>query len=319
MTISSAEQFERIVDSGESVTERASPVYSRLLSFIRLMRPHQWTKNGFCLAGALFSGRFVALEADLAALATFGCFCAVSSSVYILNDILDRNRDRQHPKKCLRPIASGEISILPAEILGVGLAILGLAGGYQLGWAVLGCMILYILNNLAYSIKFKHRALVDVMSIAISFVLRLLAGVYAVDELPTTWITLCTFFLAMFLGFGKRRAELADVLPDEDKLQRPVLSRYTVQYLDYLVNSSSTMVMMCYALFCTTSGKNPSLIITVPIVFYAIMHYKRLVVLMRSGEEPERILLKDYRIQLCVAMWLASYFLVMYADVHLFR
>lgn len=292
--------------------------WSRLWCWVRLLRPHQWTKNAFCLAGVLFSGKFIILEADLAALGTCVTFCAISSAVYIFNDVLDRGRDRNHSKKCTRPIASGAISVSAAAVAGIVLALLALAGAFMLGPLVCWCVAFYVLNNLAYSCWFKHHALIDVLSIAISFVLRLLSGVYAVGELPTTWITLCTFFLAVFLGFGKRRAELADVIPNEERLQRPVLSKYTVQFLDYLVNNSATMAVLCYALF-TTSGKNPSLVVTVPIVFYAIMHYKRLVVLMKSGEEPDRILLKDYRIQLCVFLWLISYLIVMYGDVHVFR
>jgi 4-hydroxybenzoate polyprenyltransferase len=290
-----------------------------MLAYVKLLRLPQWTKNGFCLAGLFFSGKFVDPEAVQAALLTFGVYCMASSSVYIFNDLLDRERDRKHPKKCHRPIASGAVRIPAAALLGVILAGTGLAGASVLGGSVLGCLMLYLVNNVMYSLRLKHIPLFDVLCIAFGFMLRLLAGVYAVGELPTTWITLCTFFLALFLGGAKRQAELAGLIEEEDKMRRPVLSKYTVQFLDYLVNSSAIMAMMCYALFTTTSGKNPSLVVTVPIVFFAIMHYKRLVMVLNFGDEPDRILLKDLPIQVSIMLWLVSYFVVMYSGIRLFQ
>jgi 4-hydroxybenzoate polyprenyltransferase len=277
------------------------------------------TKNAFCLAGVLFSGRFVSWESDLAALQTFAAFCAGSSAVYVFNDIFDRERDRKHPRKQLRPIASGAVSVPAAVMMAIALAALGFALAALLNLKVTLCLALYLVNNVLYSLGLKHLALFDVLSIAVGFVLRLVAGVYAINELPTDWIALCTFFLAVFLGFAKRRAELAGLLPDEEKLQRPVLSKYSVQFLDYLVNNSAVMVVVCYALFTATSNKNPTLVITVPIVFFAVMHYKRLVLLLRFGEEPEKIVLRDLRLQLSIIIWLITYFGVIYGDIHLFR
>src|SRR5262249_30691740 len=156
-----------------------------------------------CLAGVFFSDHFRYTHDVLAAFATFACFCTASSAAYLFNDLLDRERDRQHPVKCRRPVASGAVSVSVAAFLGLVLAVVGLAGAYVLGWAVFGCLALYLVNNLAYSWRLKHYAILDVLCIAVGFVLRLLAGVYAVNVLPTTWITLCTFFLTVFLGFAK--------------------------------------------------------------------------------------------------------------------
>jgi hypothetical protein len=149
-------------------------------------------------------------------------------------------------------------------------------------------------------------------------VLRLLAGVYAVGVLPTSWITLCTFFLTVFLGFAKRRSELGNLLEDEGTKRRPVLSKYTISLLDYMLNNAAVMTVVCYALFTSTSGKNPTLVVTVPIVFFAVMHYKRLVVLWNIGEEPDWLVLKDLRIQLSVILWLACYVAITYGDLRLF-
>jgi 4-hydroxybenzoate polyprenyltransferase len=286
--------------------------------WLRLLRPHHWTKNVVCLAGVLFSGRFVDPDAVVRALWTFVVFCAASSAVYALNDVFDRERDRRHPQKRQRPVASGAIGVPAAVAIGTVLAVGAFAGGWALGIGVFACLVFYVGNNLAYSFWLKHLALFDVLSIALGFVCRLLAGVYVVGELPTTWISLCAFFLALFLGFGKRRAELS-VLGEQTSDQRPVLSQYTLSYLDYLLNSSAVMAIICYALFTTSPGKNPSLVIGVPIVFYAIMHYKRLVMLMDASEEPEEILLRDTSIRVSIILWLSTYLAIQHGSLHLFR
>lgn len=320
--------------------------------FVKLLRPHQWTKNLFCLAGLLFSGKFLEPAAIAEAFLAVVMFSLMASSVYIFNDIQDLDRDREHPKKRYRPIASGKISVPVANALALFLIVVSLLIGYSLGMAVFTCLVLYAGLNLSYSLKLKHLALFDVNCIALGFVLRLLAGVYAIEVVPTGWITLCTFFLSLFLGFAKRRSELLGVLSNkmtQDFLerqepaaianqkpvselfflqlfyqrgqanpQRPVLSQYTLPFLDSLLNSTATMTVMCYALFTAISGKNPSLIITVPIVHYAIMHYKHLVMVREGGEEPDRILIKDLRLKLSILIWLLSYFLITYTNISLF-
>lgn len=284
----------------------------------RLLRPYQWTKNGLCFAGAIFSGRFLELQAWAAAAGVFVAFSMASSAVYILNDILDRDRDRLHPKKCHRPIASGAVPLPLAIVLAVGLAIGAFCGSLALSTWAAACVALYFANNIAYSVRLKHLTLFDVLCITFGFVLRLGAGTYAIGELPTTWIMLCSFFLAGFLGFAKRRAELC-ASADDGHQRRPVLAKYSVQYLDSLISSSAIMAIMSYALFTTAAGRNPSLILTLPIVYYAIMYYKRLVMMNHSGEEPDMILLKNRRIHVCIALWLGLYLLIWQGNIHVLR
>jgi 4-hydroxybenzoate polyprenyltransferase len=277
---------------------------------LRLLRPHQWTKNLICLAGVIFSGHFTRQHELMLAAATVAVFCAASSSVYAFNDVLDRERDRRHPLKRNRPLASGAVGAPLATAISFALGAAAVAGAFFLGPRALLCLGLYVCNNLAYTLKFKHVALFDVLSVAAGFVLRLLAGCYAVGVLPTSWIVLCTFFLSTFLAFAKRRAELATATAAvDDAAQRPVLAKYSVQYLDSMVNASAGMTVMCYAIF--TIFRNPMLVVTVPFVFYGVMHYKRLVMVLRFGEEPDRVVLRDRRIQMCIAMWLATFLLVM--------
>ncbi|MBW4496353.1 MAG: decaprenyl-phosphate phosphoribosyltransferase [Oscillatoria princeps RMCB-10] len=285
---------------------------------LKLLRPHQWTKNLFCLAGVIFGGRLFQPAAIIIACAVVAIFSAAASAMYIFNDIQDIERDRQHPKKRFRPLASGKVSVSAAAFIALFLALVALTGAYYFGLATLACLALYVAVNFAYSLKLKHLPLLDVSCIAVGFVLRLLAGVYALGDKPTAWIALCTSFLALFLGFAKRRCELFD-LGDKENSQRPVLSHYTVPYLDSLVNSTATMTVMCYALFTATSGKNPSLVVTVPVVHYAIMHYKHLVMVRAGAEEPDRIVLQDSRIKLSIVIWLISYLVIFYGNLHFFR
>jgi 4-hydroxybenzoate polyprenyltransferase len=287
----------------------------------RLLRPRQAAKNMFCFAGALFGpGRLLDQEAWLIDLAAFAIFCFVSSAVYIFNDVVDRERDRRHPRKQHRPIASREVGVAAALAVGIFFLTMSLLSAIAINKLLFGCVVLYLLNNVAYSLKLKHMALFDVLCIAGGFIFRLLAGIYALGDLPTAWITLCTFFLSLFLGFCKRRSELSRLDPSAvEQEQRPVLSKYTVQFLDYLVNSSAAMTILCYALFTTSMTKNPTLVVTVPIVVFAVMHYERLVMLWDVGEEPEQIVMRDTRLLLAALVWLACYLAITLSNIHLFR
>ena len=295
-----------------------------ILSLVRLMRPQQWVKNGLCLAGVIFGGRLQEAASWEAAGATLVLFCLASVSVYVWNDINDRDRDRLHPKKCRRPIASGAVPVRAAAVLAAVLAVASLAGGYYLGLPTLTCLVLYMATNVVYCTWLKYSALFDVLCIQIGFVLRLLAGIYVLGDLPTTWIILCTFFLAGFLGFSKRRAELNSLGVEAEKEpaelhQRPVLRKYTVEFLDFLVSGSAIMTVISYALFTTSSGKNPTLIFTLPIVYYAIMHYQRLVMISEIGQEPDQILLRDGRLIFCIVAWLILFMGIWLGQIHIVR
>jgi 4-hydroxybenzoate polyprenyltransferase len=281
-------------------------------ALLRLLRPKQWTKNGLCLAGVFFSGfgqHLYESHALLLALQTFGAFCLVASSVYAWNDVMDRNRDRLHPKKRFRPIASGAVS--PAAGVAIALVLFGAGMGWawSLGVPVFSCVAAYVAVNLAYSILLKHFVLIDVLAVAFGFVARLLAGVFVVGEHPTTWIVLCTFFLAVFLALGKRRAELVN-LGEQDGKQRPSLRGYSLEQLDGLVNGAAIMAIISYALFTALSAPRPTLVITVPVVYYAISHYQRMLLRNAYGEEPDAVLVKDGRIIASIVIWLVLYLAV---------
>jgi 4-hydroxybenzoate polyprenyltransferase len=334
-----------IVQDSESTAEYYPKPRSKshyIVEWIKLLRPHHWIKNCFCFAGLIFGGRLLEAEALSSAFLTFFMFSIAASAVYIFNDIQDIKRDRCHPKKKFRPLASGRINVKIAGSVAIVLTVTACLITAQLNRATLLCLLLYQFNNIAYSLKLKNIPLFDVSCIALGFVLRLLAGIYALGDMPTAWITLCTFFLTLFQGFAKRRAELLTLLAQpasshpaleqEDdpsylklfyqrghvNLQRPVLSHYTLPFLDSSLNNTATMTIMCYSLFTITSGKNPSLVMTVPLVYYAVMHYKRIVTVLETGEEPTQILLRDRMIQACLILWFILYLAIIYFDLKLF-
>jgi 4-hydroxybenzoate polyprenyltransferase len=304
--------------SPTSASAQPAGAGAQLTGLIQGMRPHQWTKNAFCFAGVIFSGHFLQPIYVIDALLTFIAFCFASSAVYLYNDLKDVELDRLHPTKNDRPLVTGRLSRTVAITVAITLTAGAAAIAFLIGVKALVCVALYLVINVLYSLGLKHIALLDVIFIATGFVLRLLAGIYAVEEVPTSWITLCTFFLALFLGFSKRRSELQALAGAHDA-QRPVLHEYSLPYLDLLLSSSATITVICYALFTTAAGRNATLVLTVPIVYFAISHYKRRVLMAGAGQEPDRILLQDRRLQISILLWLALYMAVMYIPLHLFR
>ena len=288
-------------------------------AFIQILRPYQWTKNLFCFAGIIFGGRLFELDTFVTIAIIFLLFSLVASAIYIFNDIADKRYDRLHPVKRNRPIASGKVSVSTGMWLGILLSLAGVIGAYLLHFSVFIILILYIFSNALYSIKLKHIPILDVFTIASGFILRLLSGIYVLGITPTAWVVLCTFFLALFLGFAKRRTEL---FKSEERVvvqQRPVLTRYSIPFLDSLVNDAGLLTIVNYAMFTTLSGKNSSLIITVPIVYFAITHYKQMIIMHCKGEEPETVILRDWKLLLSIITWLITFILIFYLDLELFN
>jgi 4-hydroxybenzoate polyprenyltransferase len=300
-----------------SPSEAASPV-DRLEGLLRAARPRQWIKNLACFAGLIFSGRLFQEQAIAQACLAFAGFCLASSGIYLLNDVLDRSFDRLNPEKRGRPIASGLVPVSWALAASAVLMASALASSLLLAplcRAVLAC---YLGLSGAYSVRLKHTVLLDVIIIALGFVLRVLYGVYAIEVKPTSWIVLCMFFLALFLGFAKRRGEL-QLMGDDEPHRRPVLGKYRVGYLDILLAMTATMAILCYALYTVTGRHgNASLVVTVPLVTYGITRYMLLVMVQGEGDTPERLLVSDRVLIAIVAAWVLLCVLVLYKNVHMF-
>jgi 4-hydroxybenzoate polyprenyltransferase len=279
-------------------------------SLLRLLRPAHWIKNLVCLAGVFFHQQWSSFPI---AVAVAIAFILVSSAVYVLNDIVDVERDRTHPKKKHRPLAAGKISVTTAWGIAFALAISGIVLAFVMNRAAGCCTAAYLVINLAYSLKLKHLPIADAFCIAFGFILRLLAGLYVIDQLPSSWLALFTFFLSLFLGFAKRRAELVAMEDIAVADRRPVLDHYSLSFLDGTLDTSAAMAMVCYALFLLQPSSitgNPTQVVTVPLIAFMILHYRRRLTHPKYRVEPNRIIYHDRVMQGCALGWIIVYALI---------
>ena len=279
-------------------------------SYLRLARPKQWTKNGFVLAGLVFSGEALQAAPILNALLAFVTFCALSSGVYAANDVLDVKEDRAHPLKRFRPVASGEVSERSALFFAGALAVGGLGLGFfvDLGVGVAGAG--YLLLQVVYTTFLKHMAILDVMSISTGFVIRALAGVAAVGTPMSPWLIVCTGLLTLFLGFSKRRHELA-TLGVGAVGHRKNLQDYSVPMLDQMMNIMISATIIAYTLYTFTVYENAYMMSSIPFVIYGVFRYM-LLVHRDGGDNPDTLLIQDRPLQVTLALWLAVVMTVIY-------
>ncbi|HEX8733361.1 MAG TPA: decaprenyl-phosphate phosphoribosyltransferase [Ktedonobacterales bacterium] len=301
---------------------------------LRAMRPTQWSKNGLVLLAAIFSRTMLDAPTAERVLIGFAAFCLAASGVYIVNDLADRDRDRLHPRKRFRPIASGALGVgraawLAAALFAVALALalwLALGGLYHGlphapdpfvalgggGLLFLLALLGYVALNIAYSTWLKHLALWDVFAIAAGFVLRALAGAFAAAVYISPWFYLCAIFLSLFLALGKRRAELLRIAGDPASSgARESVLLYTPQLLDQLIILAVTCSVMAYSLY-TFQGGAHALIITVPVVLFGVCRYLYLIYARQQGERPDELLWRDPQILGAVALWLLIVALALY-------
>lgn len=273
------------------------------VALLRLLRPHQWLKNGFVLAGLLFGRLWQQTDLVHLALWSMAAFCLASSAVYVLNDWLDRHADAQHPRKRHRPLASGVISG-PAALMIGGACLAGAAWlAAQTTVLFMGLLGTYLLLNVGYTLKLKHVPVVDVFIIAAGFMLRLLAGTWAIGIQPSHWLLLTGLFVTLFLGFSKRRAESFH----EASQQRAVLSDYPPAFLDLCMGVTLTATLLTYSLFATAPDAlerhGPRLWMTIPLVVFGALRY---VYQVHRGQAEDfaRDLLRDRWIVFSAVAWL---------------
>lgn len=272
----------------------------------RTMRPRQWTKNVFVFAALVFDGKLGRMPLVAQTLAAFVAFCLISSVVYIINDVVDIEKDRAHPTKRWRPLASGQLSRRVALGAAAILAALALGGafawGSELGWVVLG----YLALNLAYSFYLKRIVIIDVLSIAAGFVLRVVAGVVVVDVVRfSPWLYVCTTLLALLLGLGKRRHELA-LLEGGATAHRAILDHYTIPFLDQLIGLVTSTTIIAYSLYTFSAPNLPPndlMMVTIPFVIYGLFRYLYLIHVRGEGGAPDELLLRDLPLLASVALW----------------
>src|SRR5918997_2439416 len=271
-------------------------------SYLRLIRPKQWTKNGFVLAAVVFAHEALVISSVTKALLAFVAFCALSGAVYAANDVLDVEEDRKHPRKRQRPVASGEISPRSALVFAIVLGAAGLGLGFSVGLGVGLAGAAYLALQAVYTTTLKHTAILDVMSISAGFVIRALAGVAAVGSPISPWLIVCTALLTLFLGFSKRRHELAS-LGEGATIHRRNLADYSVPLLDEMMNIMISATIIAYVLYTFFSYKNYYMMASIPFVFYGVFRYM-LLVHRNGGGNPDTLLLRDRPLQIALLLWL---------------
>lgn len=284
-------------------------------ALVESLRPKQWTKNAFLFTAVVFDRKLTYWPAFWRTVEGFLLFCLLSGAVYLLNDILDREADRQHPRKRHRPIASGRLPLPVAWTATFLLPLILLPTAWLIDPAFGLVTLAYYGLMLAYSFILKHLPLVDVFTIAAGFVLRVAAGAQLVRvERFSPWLYVVTVMLALFIALGKRRAEIA-LLQGQAHAHRRVLGGYTLPFLDQLITISSTATIMAYSLYTFSAPNLPQnhvMMLTIPFVLYGIFRYLYLVYVQNLGGAPEEALLQDRPLQLTVLLWGLSVLLIFY-------
>jgi 4-hydroxybenzoate polyprenyltransferase len=286
-----------------------------LKALFKTMRPRQWTKNIFIFAALVFDKQLLNVDSFVRTLAGFGLFCLISSSVYIFNDLADVEADRQHPEKKNRPIAAGKLPVGVAWFAGIVLVVVTLGLAYLLTPGFETVLLIYFLLNLAYSKWLKHIPIIDVIVIATGFVLRVHAGVTLIHvQRFSPWLYVVMTLLSLFLGFGKRRAELA-LLAQGAGSHRKVLDGYTLPLLDQYIMIVSATTVVAYSLYTFSAPNLPdnhSMMLTIPFVVYTIFRYLYLIEIKHAGGAPEEILLSDRPFQVAMILWGAAVLAIFY-------
>ena len=279
---------------------------ARLVGLAVSSRPRQWPKNLLVLAALLFSREFHSGSSLLAAVAAVAIFTLATAGLYMLNDAIDASRDRQHEVKRHRPIAAGLVPVGLAVGVGALFSVAALALATLLAWPFGAALAVYLALQIGYSLVLKHLVILDLLAIAVGFVIRAVAGALVIEVPISPWLYICTFLLALFLAVGKRWAELG--AEARSSAARPVLDRYTPEFLRTLIVITASATPLSYALYTFSAPNLPEnhlMMITIPIVLYGILRYVYLLQANGSGEEPERVLLGDPGILASVIVWVA--------------
>lgn len=284
---------------------------SLLRGLIKTARPRQWVKNGIVLAGLIFSLNLFDWPSVGRALAATADFCLISSAVYYINDLFDIEKDRRHPVKRHRPIASGQVSVPLAVAVATLLSVIAVGGAVLLGKAFTLTALAYLALQLGYSAWLKQIVIIDVLAIATGFVLRAVSGAVVINVPISPWLLVCTVLLALFLGLTKRRHELT-LLQGGATEHRPILEEYSVEMLDQMINVVTASTVMAYSLYTFNSGRSLYLMLTIPFVIYGIFRYLFLVHRYEAGGSPEQVLLRDKPLLANVLLWVASAVLILY-------
>jgi 4-hydroxybenzoate polyprenyltransferase len=287
-----------------------------LVSLLVSLRPGQWTKNLIVFAGLVFSLKLFDPRAILTAIEAFVIFCALSGIVYLINDVMDRESDRRHPTKCRRPIAAGDVPVSVALAAAMIIGAIAISAAFMLGLRFGVLAAGYIALQVLYSGPLKHIVIIDVLSIAIGFVMRAVAGAVVLDVVISHWLFVCTILLALFIALAKRRHELV-LLADDATSHRPILGEYSAYLLDQMIAVVTASTLIAY-IFYTISPETEQkfgtswLGLTIPFPLYGIFRYLYLVHKRELGGSPADLLLNDRPLLACVTFWVLAVVLIIY-------
>ncbi len=286
-----------------------------LIDLIRSMRPRQWPKNAFVFVALLFDRKFFDPASVLPTVVAFVLLCLMSGAVYLMNDLADIESDRRHPTKRHRPLPSGRLNPRVAGVAAVVLATISLVAGYFLSRELAVILLLYLLSQIAYTFRLKHVVLIDVLTIAAGFVLRIAAGVAVIDvERFSPWLYIFGGFLALFMALGKRRHELV-LLGGEAANHRAILDDYNLDLIDRLQGVVTTSAVVSYSLYTFLAEglpDNHAMMLTIPFVLYGIFRYLYLIHIRNEGGAPEEILLRDRPFQVNLLFYGLTVFVALY-------
>lgn len=301
------------------MTSPAAPANSPTSSIVdlwRLMRPYQWSKNAVVFAALIFSKHLFIFDDAVRVLIAFGSFCLVASGAYVMNDLRDCDRDREHPSKRTRPLPSGRVSQRAAVLLSAALMIGGLAVAACLGTPFLVMLSSYLALQFAYTYWLKEVVILDVMAIAAGFVLRAGAGGVAIAVPVSPWLIICTFLLMLFLGFSKRRHELT-LLEGKATDHRASLREYSPYFLDQMISVVTASTVVAYAIYTVSPEVQEKLgtdllYLTIPFVLFGIFRYLYLIHQREEGGNPSQILISDKPLLADVVLWVVTASLLLY-------
>jgi len=300
----------------DSSADSRLPGRSFAANLLVSVRPGEWTKNLFVFAGLLFGQRLTDPLALGRSLAAFAIFCGLAGVVYLVNDVADRDSDRQHPRKQRRPIAAGALSPAAALVSAGVIGVTSLGSAWLVGRAFGLLATFYLVLLILYSGPLKHIVIIDVLTIAVGFVLRVAAGAVAIDVPISQWLLICTILLALFLGLSKRRHEIV-LLADGATEHRPILQEYSPYLLDQMIGVVTASTLMAYILYATSHETadrfGTSLLgLTIPFPLYGIFRYLYLVHRKEGGGSPAELLLNDRPLLACVALWAVAVAVIIY-------
>jgi 4-hydroxybenzoate polyprenyltransferase len=280
--------------------------------FFLALRPKQWVKNVFVLAALIFARQLTEPQQVLKSFLALIIFCFLASSGYLINDLVDLERDRRHPVKARRPLAAGLLAPATAGFISVLLGALGLLSGFLMGINFFYVALIYLTLHIIYSLVLKKEVILDMLVVSIFYVLRVIAGGVVINVYVSPWLLVCTFFLALFITVSKRRHELV-LLQDEALSHREVLKEYSPQLLDQILSIVTPSTLVAYSLYTFASGHSANMIYTIPFVVYGLLRYLYLVYQKEAGGQPTEIFLYDWPLKISILLWLIFSIYIFYS------